>query len=301
MTETPHGSRDAVQTDSPSSPQVSGLRTPGRSGGVRMLRALRRRPARCPRRGTLLRPSSARPGTGADCRARPERTRTGSVRRPTGAATVRRTCAPGPTACAAGRASAGRPARRRGRQFGAAQAGPQAGPPRYDAHPGYGYGTPAGGTTPPTSGGTWPYAAPEPKKPRPGGRLVAVGRADRGARRSRRRRSRRGARPQRPDGCRRHHGAGFQRAGSGQPVRYGRGCRRDRDEERGHPVRARAAGGRHRLRRGDPFRRLHPHQRARHRRGHRRRLDHRRVLRRPDRPRPSSSARTRRPTSPWSR
>jgi putative serine protease PepD len=65
-------------------------------------------------------------------------------------------------------------------QFGGPQAGPQAGPPQaappqHGAQPGYGYGTPAGGTTPPTNGGTWPYAAPEPKKPRPGGRLVAVG------------------------------------------------------------------------------------------------------------------------------
>ena len=34
---------------------------------------------------------------------------------------------------------------------------------------------PAGGTTPPTNSGTWPYAAPEPKKPRAGGRLVAIG------------------------------------------------------------------------------------------------------------------------------
>ena len=63
-------------------------------------------------------------------------------------------------------------------QFGGVPAGPPTAPPQYGAtaHPGYGYGMPpAGGTTPPTNGGTWPYAAPEPKKPRPGGRLVAVG------------------------------------------------------------------------------------------------------------------------------
>ena len=62
--------------------------------------------------------------------------------------------------------------------FGGVPAGPQTAPPQYGAtaHPGYGYGMPpAGGTTPPTNSGTWPYAAPEPKKPRPGGRLVAVG------------------------------------------------------------------------------------------------------------------------------
>ncbi len=53
-------------------------------------------------------------------------------------------------------------------QFGAPQtAPPQTAPPQYGAtaHPGYGYGTPAGGTTPPNNGGTWPYAAPEPKGP----------------------------------------------------------------------------------------------------------------------------------------
>ena len=72
-------------------------------------------------------------------------------------------------------------------QFGGTQAGPQTAPPQTappqtappqygaTAHPGYGYGTPAGGTTPPNNGGTWPYAAPEPKKPNRGGRLVAVG------------------------------------------------------------------------------------------------------------------------------
>ena len=64
-------------------------------------------------------------------------------------------------------------------QFGGTQGGTHNAPPQYGSgsYPGYGgYGMPpAGGTTPPSGSGTWPYAAPEPKKPRWGGRIVAAG------------------------------------------------------------------------------------------------------------------------------
>jgi putative serine protease PepD len=48
------------------------------------------------------------------------------------------------------------------------------GPPQYGstAYGGYSYGPPA---SPPPTGTNWPYAAPEPRKPRAGRRLVAVG------------------------------------------------------------------------------------------------------------------------------
>ena len=186
MTETPHGSRDAVQTENSSSPQVE--RPPYAGSEWRRPDA----PSTPPQAGTA-------PETGAGHAVAPEFGPTDN-RAPEGAGSqtpdahsngfdaptngaptngAPRTCADercagngAPTARTGPRPRAG-PA-----PFGGVPAGPQTAPPQYGAtaHPGYGYGMPpAGGTTPPTNSGTWPYAAPEPKKPRPGGRLVAVG------------------------------------------------------------------------------------------------------------------------------
>ena len=170
MTETPRDSRDAVQTDSPSSPQAErppyagsewrrpdAPSTPPQTGAV-------------PQTGHCVPPefgSAGDPAQDAGAPA-PEAHANGF-----GAPANGTNGAPHTPWAQHGPAPVGQFA---GPQAGPQQAGPQAGPPpRYDTHPGYGYGTPAGGTTPPTSGGTWPYAAPEPKKPRPGGRLVAAG------------------------------------------------------------------------------------------------------------------------------
>ena len=175
MTETPRDSRDAVQTDSPSSPQAErppyagsewrrpdAPSTPPQTGAV-------------PQTGHGVAPEFGSAGDPAQDAGAPapeaHANRFGAPANGTNGAPHTPWAQHGP-------APAGQFAgpRQAGPQAGPQQAGPQAGPPpRYDTHPGYGYGTPAGGTTPPTSGGTWPYAAPEPKKPRPGGRLVAVG------------------------------------------------------------------------------------------------------------------------------
>ena len=59
--------------------------------------------------------------------------------------------------------------------IGPNQYAPQYGSTRYPGpYATSGYGVPPAGGTPPTNGPTWPYAAPEPKKPRSGKRLVAV-------------------------------------------------------------------------------------------------------------------------------
>jgi putative serine protease PepD len=208
MTETPHGSRDAVQTDSSPSPQVE--RPPHAGSEWRRPDA----PSTPPHAG-------AAPETGPGHAVAPEFDSTGNgaanpenagsysngFGSPANGATgngvgspwaVQRGAAPvgqfgavpaagpqgagpqgaGPQGAgpqAAGPQGAG-PQAAGPQGAGPQAAGPQA--PRYGstAYPGYGYGMPpTGGTTPPTGGGTWPYGAPEPKKPRPGSRLVAVG------------------------------------------------------------------------------------------------------------------------------
>ncbi len=189
MTETPHGSRDAVQTENSSSPQVE--RPPYAGSEWRRPDA----PSTPPQAGTA-------PETGAGHAVAPDFGSTDN-RVPEGAGSPTPDAhsygvgapangAPANGAPANGAPANGAPANgapgnlppwaQHGAapvgQFGGTQAGPHTAPPRYGAtaYPGYGYGMPpAGGTTPPTNSGTWPYAAPEPKKPRPGGRLVAVG------------------------------------------------------------------------------------------------------------------------------
>jgi putative serine protease PepD len=185
MTETPRDSRDAVQTDSPSSPQAErppyagsewrrpdAPSTPPQTGAV-------------PQTGHGVAPEFGSAGNPAQDAGTPApEAHTNGFGSPSNATngaphTPWAQHGPAPAGQFAGPQQAGPqqagPQQAGPQQAGPQQAGPQAGPPRYDTHPGYGYGTPAGGTMPPTSGGTWPYAAPEPKKPRPGGRLVAVG------------------------------------------------------------------------------------------------------------------------------
>ena len=209
MTETPHGSRDAVQPENSSSPQVE--RPPYAGSEWRRPDA----PSTPPQAGTA-------PETGAGHAVAPEFGPTDN-RAPEGAGSQMPDAhangfdaptngaptngaptngapangapangapangAPANGAPANGAPANGAPGNRAPwaqhgpapvGPFGGVPAGPQTAPPQYGAttHPGYGYGMPpAGGTTPPTNSGTWPYAAPEPKKPRPGGRLVAVG------------------------------------------------------------------------------------------------------------------------------
>ena len=172
MTETPHGSTDAVPTDSPSSPQAE--RPPYAGSEWRRPDAPSTPPqaAAVPEMGHGVAPEFGSTGNPSQDAGTPHTNGFGAPANGTNGAphTPWAQHGPAPAGQFAGPQQAGP------QQAGPQQAGPQqAGPPRYDTHPGYGYGTPAGGTTPPTSGGTWPYAAPEPKKPRPGGRLVAVG------------------------------------------------------------------------------------------------------------------------------
>ena len=172
-------------------------------------------------------------------------------------------------------------------QFGGTQGGMHNAPPQYGSgtYPGYGgYGMPpAGGTTPPSGSGTWPYAAPEPKKPRWGGRIVAAG-----------------ALAAVLGGL---AGGGLVAAlDRNDPTAAGaitiQGSSAPTAANQSGSTEAAAATamksvvtlsvrGQQEAGTGsgvvDPFRRLHPHQRARHGRGGRRRLDHRRVRRRPDR------------------
>jgi putative serine protease PepD len=182
MTETPHGSRDAVQTENSSSPQVErppyagsewrrpdAPSTPPQAGAVSETGQAENR---APEGAESSTPDAYSNGFGAPANGAP------ANGAPTNGAPANG--APANGAPTNGAPYNGSPWAQHGPapvgQFGGTQAGPQTAPPQYGAtaHPGYGYGTPAGGTTPPNNGGTWPYAAPEPK-PRRGGRLVAVG------------------------------------------------------------------------------------------------------------------------------
>ena len=261
--------------------------------------------------GTLLRPSSARPTTVRPRApgAAPERTRMASVRpanggprtvrpangapgrtvrprtvrprtvRPTNGApaTVRRTTARrGRSTARAGRAvrrHAGRAADRASavRRHGRTRA------TRYGMPP-------AGGTTPPTNGGTWPYAAPEPKKPRRGGRLVAVGAltavlgglAGGGLVAALDRNDPTAA------------GAITMQGSSAPAAANQSGTAEAAAATAMKSVVTLSVRGQQEAGTGsgvvDPFRRLHPHQRARRRGRPTAAVDHRRVRRRPDRP-----------------
>ena len=205
MTETPHGSRDAVQTENSSSPQA--VRPPYAGSEWRRPDA----PSTPPQAGAVSETGhTVAPEFGSTENRAPEGAGSstpdaysngfGSLANgaPTNGAPTNGAPANGAPANGAptnGAPYNGSPWAQHGPapvgQFGGTQAGPQTAPPQTappqtappqtapaqygaTAHPGYGYGTPAGGTTPPNNGGTWPYAAPEPK-PRRGGRLVAVG------------------------------------------------------------------------------------------------------------------------------
>ena len=201
MTETPHGSRDAVQTENSSSPQVErppyagsewrrpdAPSTPPQTGAVSeaghaVAPEFGSTENRAPEGAGSATPDAYSNGFGAPASGAP----TNGAPANGGAANGGPASgAPMGGAPANGAPYSGSPWAQHGPapvgQFGGPQAGPQTAPPQTappqygaTAHPGYGYGTPAGGTTPPNNGGTWPYAAPEPKKPNRGGRLVAVG------------------------------------------------------------------------------------------------------------------------------
>ena len=196
MTETPHGSRDAVQTENSSSPQVErppyagsewrrpdAPSTPPQTGAVSeaghaVAPEFGSTENRAPEGAGSATPDAYSNGFGAPANGAPANGAPANGGPASGA--------PMGGAPANGAPYSGSPWAQHGPapvgQFGGTQAGPQTAPPQTappqygaTAHPGYGYGTPAGGTTPPNNGGTWPYAAPEPKKPNRGGRLVAVG------------------------------------------------------------------------------------------------------------------------------
>ena len=201
MTETPHGSRDAVQSENSSSPQVErppyagsewrrpdAPSTPPQAGtapetgtGHAVASEFGPTDNRAPEGAGSPTPDAYANGFGAPMNSAPMNSAPMNSAPTYGAPA---NGAPSNGAPANGMPTSGNrsPWAQHGAapvgQFGGVPAGPQAAPPQYGAtaHPGYGYGMPpAGGTTPPTNSGTWPYAAPEPKKPRPGGRLVAVG------------------------------------------------------------------------------------------------------------------------------
>jgi putative serine protease PepD len=198
MTETPHGSRDAVQPDTSSSPQVErppyagsewrrpdAPSTPPQAGpeseapaGHAVAAEFGSTGDRAPEDTGAHMPPQHSDGFGAPGSGAPGSGAPGSGAPGSGA--------PGSGAPASGAPYNDAPWAQQGTrpigQFGGAQSGapggPHTAPPRYGSagYPSYGYGMPpAGGTTPPISGGSWPYAAPEPKKPRSGSRLVAVG------------------------------------------------------------------------------------------------------------------------------
>jgi len=186
MTETPHGSRDSVQTDNSSSPQVE--RPPYAGSEWRRPDA----PSTPPQAGAAPETETGHavaPEFGSTDDHAPEG---GAGSHPYGfggpanggpANGGPMSGAPTNGAPANGAPYNGAPWAQQGTapigQFGGPQGGTHNAPPQYGSgsYPGYGgYGMPpAGGTTPPTGSGTWPYAAPEPKKPRRGGRLVAAG------------------------------------------------------------------------------------------------------------------------------
>jgi putative serine protease PepD len=206
MTETPDGSRDTVQTDNSSSPRVE--RPPYAGSEWRRPDA----PSAPPQAGTAPEaggfgstddraaegvaaahpsgvgaPTSGAPTSGAPTSGAPTNGGQTNGGQTQGAPTNGAPTYGAPTygAPSTGAPRDGAPWAQHGTvpvgQFGGTQAGPHDAPTptQYGsaAYPGYGgYGMPpAGGATPPTNSGTWPYAAPEPKKPRAGGRIVAVG------------------------------------------------------------------------------------------------------------------------------
>jgi putative serine protease PepD len=207
MTETPHGSRESVQTEIPSSPQVE--RPPYAGSEWRRPDAPDTPPrvagddghAVASRFGHGSEPgpqTGAQPRTvGADGLGTSPDGGQPPVADSTGVTTPLHSGPPetASTTGVAGPADSGQPhtdAPLHGGQPWAPGSGGVAGPgaagtageeagrggspwaPGYGA-PQYGYGAPPpSGGTPPTGGGTWPYAAPEPRKPR-GRRLIAVG------------------------------------------------------------------------------------------------------------------------------